>query len=147
MLTNINSIVTAIYGIVAIFISYTLLNALLSIFENQRNNFTRHAGVTLADLFIFLDPTRVWWMAIAFTLVASFLATIFTESWVMGSMAGIVAMFLPRKFLAFLRARREQKNMTTLGEGGVLCVRDLAWHRLWSYWSAKPKERCRKNLI
>ena len=31
--------------------------------EKQRTQFTRHAGATLADLFVFLDPKQVWWMA------------------------------------------------------------------------------------
>ena len=31
--------------------------------EKQRTQFTRHASATLADLFVFLDPKQVWWMA------------------------------------------------------------------------------------
>ena len=31
--------------------------------EKQRTKFTRHAGATFSDLFVFLDPKHIWWMA------------------------------------------------------------------------------------
>ena len=87
-----------------VYILATLLQAQL---EKRRASFTQHAGATLADLFVFLDPKKVWWMALVFTVLVGLVVNLMTETWVVGLMAGVVAMFIPRRALAFMRARRE----------------------------------------
>jgi tight adherence protein B len=84
--------------------------------DKQRAQFTRHAGATLADLFVFSDPKRVWWMALGFTLLVGLLVTALT-SWVVGLGAGVISMFIPRKLLAWMRARREMAFVTQLPDG------------------------------
>lgn len=89
---------------ITMFIVFGLLNTAI---QNSRAGFTQHAGATLADLFVFLDPKKVWWMALGFTLLVGLVVTVVAETWIVGLMAGVVAMFIPRRALAFMRARRE----------------------------------------
>lgn len=99
--------VEAFVALAAFLVVYILVAALQAQLERYRASFTQHAGTTLADLFVFLDPKKVWWMALGFTLLVGLVVTLVAETWIVGLMAGVVAMFIPRRALAFMRARRE----------------------------------------
>ena len=46
--------------------AFVIARLALGAVEKQRTQFTRHAGAKPADLFVFLDPKQMWWMAILF---------------------------------------------------------------------------------
>jgi tight adherence protein B len=94
----------AVATTIIMFIVFGLLNKAI---QSSRAGFTQHAGATLADLFVFLDPKKVWWMALGFTVFVGFAVTIVTGAWVVGLIAGVIAIFIPRRALDFLRTRRE----------------------------------------
>ena len=96
------------------FAAFIVFRVIYDAVDKQRTSFTRHAGATLSDLFVFLDPQQVWWMAFGFTIFVGLLVTFLTNSWIVGLGAGVIAIFIPRKILAFLRTKREQRFVTQL---------------------------------
>jgi len=96
---------------IIMFIVFGLLNKVI---QNSRAGFTQHAGATLADLFVFLDPKKIWWMALGFTIFVGLAVTLIAGNWVIGLMAGVIAIFIPRRVLAFLRIRREHNFVMQL---------------------------------
>lgn len=104
----------AFLAIAVFLLVYILATLLQTQLEKRRASFTQHAGATLADLFVFLDPKKVWWMALGFTVFVGLVVTIVTDAWVVGLIAGVIAMFIPRRALAFLRIRREHNFVMQL---------------------------------
>lgn len=109
--TSLSSVLIALIGAI---IAYLVFNSVFQRVEQTKAQFTQHAGATLADLFVFMDPKRVWWMALAFTVFSGFAVTVLTNNWGFGIVTGIVAMFLPKRVLAYMRSRREMRFVSQL---------------------------------
>jgi len=103
-------LVALLVGAVSLF----AIRAADNTFTRVRESFTYRTSATLTDLFFFIDPKRIWWMASCFTLCVAMVVGVLTDSAALAFIAGVVATFLPRKALAFLRARRERTFLNQL---------------------------------
>src|SRR5262249_25097027 len=71
-----------------------------------RQLFTERANVSLRELFLFVDPVRLWIANLALTLLAAPLAWLVSGSWVPAAVVAVAVALGPRFALGMLRRRR-----------------------------------------
>lgn len=71
-----------------------------------RRLFTERTNISLRELFLFVDPARLFFINLALILLSAVLCWAVTQSWPMALVAAAVAAFLPRLVLGWLRQRR-----------------------------------------
>tara|TARA_R110002110_G_scaffold370017_3_gene580017 strand:+ start:389 stop:1237 length:849 start_codon:yes stop_codon:yes gene_type:complete len=77
--------------------------------NQYRDGFIRNANTTLGDMFIFIDPDKLFLINII-TLIVSFIAVwVITDAWVIALMVSLVLAYSPRFLYNFLRQRRQNK--------------------------------------
>jgi tight adherence protein B len=95
----------------AIAISVALL--IWSVFEigvtgltRYRESFTQRANFRLRELFLFIDPSRLFALNVSFLVISAAITWVITQSWVLCLMACIVVALLPRMTLRYMRQKR-----------------------------------------
>lgn len=71
-----------------------------------RRLFTERTGVSLRELFLFIDPARLFWLNVALVLMAGVLGWVLTQSPFSAAAAAVAALLMPRLLLRWLRFRR-----------------------------------------
>ena len=71
-----------------------------------RERFTRETGFHLRELFLFVDPARLYVLNLALTLLGALAAWLLSASLLMALVAAIVLALTPRGVLRWLRKRR-----------------------------------------
>jgi len=77
--------------------------------QRYRQVYTQEAGVRLGELFLFVDPSQVWFAAVLCATGASLLAWAATQSALAAVVAAVLALRAPGRLVAGLRARRLQR--------------------------------------
>ena len=75
----------------------------------QKDSLAEHASTTLADMFIFLDPQKMFRYSVALILGLPIVVWVATENPVFAGTALIVAYVLPKYYVSFLQKRRLKK--------------------------------------
>jgi tight adherence protein B len=74
-----------------------------------RKVFTENAQFNLRELFLFIDPSRVYMLNIAAVILAAVIAGMLTRSIIIALIAAIIVALMPRFILRFLLQRRLDK--------------------------------------
>lgn len=77
--------------------------------QRYRARYTHDAGITLGELFLFIDSVRLWWWAITLAILLGGLAFGLTSSLIAAGMAATIAMRLPLLLVTYWRRRRLAK--------------------------------------
>lgn len=95
----------------AIAISVALL--IWSIFEigvtgltRYRESFTQKANFRLRELFLFVDPSRLYALNVSLLIISAAITWVITQSWVLCLMACVAIALLPRMTLRHMRQKR-----------------------------------------
>lgn len=81
-----------------------------------RENFMHQARLNLADMFLFMDTTQLFWFNVAVLLVVPAAILLATGSLLFAVPAVVVLFFAPRKIYLWLRRRRLEKIQEQLPE-------------------------------
>lgn len=98
----------------------TFLLAVLSIqyintgAKRYRENFTEAAEVNMADMFIFIDPAKLYVANIICLFLVLFLVWIFTEAWVIAIIAAGLGSRVPSWLYRFFKKRRQTLFLSEL---------------------------------
>ncbi|MBO1110629.1 type II secretion system F family protein [Bordetella petrii] len=74
--------------------------------QRYRQVYTHEAGITLSEVFLFIDPAQLWLGAMLLAAVAGLAAFAASGSALLGSLAAVLAARLPRHMVGRLRGRR-----------------------------------------
>ncbi|OZI57806.1 type II secretion system F family protein [Bordetella genomosp. 1] len=77
--------------------------------QQYRATYTRSAGLGLAELFLFIDPARLFGVALLLAALSALLVLILTGDAMMAMAGGAIAVQVPHRLLRRLRARRVQR--------------------------------------
>ena len=104
-----NTIVVSATAAVAIAITL-LVWSLFDIGTNglarYRRLFTERTNVNLRELFLFIEPERLFMLNLSLMLLVGVAAWLFTGSWFLAALALVISALVPRFVLRFLRRRR-----------------------------------------
>lgn len=79
--------------------------------------FTQQARFNLADMFMFMDPRRLFAMNIAGLVILPLLVWLLTDNPVLAFVVLLLLLFVPRKVYAWMRQRRIEKIQNQLPDG------------------------------
>lgn len=74
--------------------------------QSYRGQFEQNANLRLREMFLFMDPARLFALHFSFILLALMLVWVSTRSWVLAGIVMVCAFFIPRLVLAWMRHRR-----------------------------------------
>lgn len=94
---------TLLAAFMAIWLSLRAVGALLA---RQKSSLETSADTTLADMFIFLDPARMFYYNVAALLVLPTLVWLFTNNPVFVVFSAIGTLVLPKMYIKKLRSKR-----------------------------------------
>ncbi len=95
--------VALITAFMAIWIALQGVRALLA---RQRSELETSSKTTLADMFIFIDPTKLFYYNVAALIVVPTFVWLFTGNPVFVTGAAIAALVLPKYYIVMLKSRR-----------------------------------------
>ncbi|MGE8656936.1 MAG: type II secretion system F family protein [Achromobacter sp.] len=75
----------------------------------HRERYAREAGSRLEELFVFVEPARLWAGAVALAALAAALTLMATSSGVAAALAGVAAWRVPRRLVKALHRRRVRR--------------------------------------
>lgn len=90
----------------AIVTAWLLYQAVQGYLQKQRANFEHTAATTLADMFIFLDPQKLFRYNVAITVIVPPLVWLLFGNPVFAAGALVASVLLPKWYVGFLSARR-----------------------------------------
>lgn len=100
------SIVLAVVAVTVALLVWALVDIGTRVLQAWRERFTRETGFHLRELFLFIDPVRLYVLNIALTLLGAVAAWLLTGSVVIALAVAIVLTLSPSAVLRWLRARR-----------------------------------------
>jgi len=74
------------------------------------------AETSLAEMFIFVDPKKLWTTSLVLSFILPLMVYAYAESPIMAALAFIVSLLLPSKVVAFLKKKRQAKFEKQLPE-------------------------------
>jgi tight adherence protein B len=116
--------------IVAVFILIILAMSLLVLgayrfLSDYRSQFTENAKISLEDMFVFIDPNKVFMGSIALVLVIPALIWIFSGSPVLAVLSAFFVVAAPRMLQQWLIARRKYKIIEQLPDAMYMLAGSL----------------------
>ncbi len=102
-------IITVVLASSISLLAWVVIDAMAGGFEKYKTGFKRSAGARLDEMFMFLDPQRLFAINLAIILSVSVVVWIITRSWVPSAIALVVCALAPRWLWNFLRKRRMHK--------------------------------------
>jgi tight adherence protein B len=116
--------------IVAVFILIILAMSLLvfgayRFLSDYRSQFTENAKISLEDMFVFVDPNKVFMGSIALVLVIPVLIWIFSGSPVLAVLSAFFVVAAPRMLQQWLIARRKYKIIEQLPDAMYMLAGSL----------------------
>lgn len=110
-------IAASLWGLTVGLLAWRLLHSSSDVMANYRATFTESASDNLSDMFVFIDPGRIFYFNVL-ALVLSFpLVWLLTGSVLIGIGAAVVVFLLPQWAYARLRRMRLQRFMIQLPDG------------------------------
>lgn len=104
-----NTIVVSVTAAVAIAITllvWSLFDIGTNGLSSYRRLFTERTNVNLRELFLFIEPERLFMLNLSLMLLVGVAAWLFTGSWFFAAFALVISALVPRFVLRFLRRRR-----------------------------------------
>lgn len=104
-----NTIVVSVTAAVAIAITllvWSLFDIGTNGLSSYRRLFTERTNVNLRELFLFIEPERLFVLNLSLMLLVGVAAWLFTGSWFLAAFALVISALVPRFVLRFLRRRR-----------------------------------------
>jgi tight adherence protein B len=86
-----------------------LLLIVRSAYQEYRETFTQTTKVTLEDMFLFIDPKKIFFVNVAVFLVAPVLVLLLTANLFLAVVVGIAALVFPRLAYSYMKKRRLEK--------------------------------------
>tara|TARA_R110001599_G_scaffold159052_2_gene346287 strand:- start:100750 stop:101601 length:852 start_codon:yes stop_codon:yes gene_type:complete len=90
----------------AFLIIWLVIQAGRSVLEKQRSELETSTKTTLADMFIFLDPTQIFYYNVAALVVLPTLVWLFTNNPVFVTFTAIATLILPKYYIKSMATRR-----------------------------------------
>lgn len=100
------AVVLAIIAVTIALLVWALVDIGTRLLQAWRERFTRETGFHLRELFLFVDPARLYVLNLALTLLGAIAAWMLTGSVLVALAAGVVLALSPSLVLRWLRARR-----------------------------------------
>ena len=102
---NLTLVLIVVAVTIAMFV-WALVDISGRLLQAWRERFTRETGFHLRELFLFVDPARLYVLNLALTLLGALAAWLLSASLLMALVAAIVLALTPRGVLRWLRKRR-----------------------------------------
>ena len=99
-------LILALGLLTAFVIIWLILQVVRSVLARQRSELETSTKTTLADMFIFLDPTQIFYYNVAALIILPTLVWLFTRNPVFVTFTAIVTLILPKLYIKRLAARR-----------------------------------------
>tara|TARA_R110001592_G_C13189889_1_gene752296 strand:+ start:8774 stop:9622 length:849 start_codon:yes stop_codon:yes gene_type:complete len=77
--------------------------------NQYRDEFKSHAHITLGEMFIFIDPEKLFIINIMILIVSFILTWFITDVWLIALIVSLVLAYSPRFLYNYLRRRRQKK--------------------------------------
>lgn len=100
--------------LVAAFVFYLLFSYLFKAANKYENKFTSVAGQSLAEIFIFIDPKKLFALNLLIIFVAFCITYIASGVLWLAAAVAVVVSLSPRKLLAYVKNRRENRFLLDL---------------------------------
>ena len=85
-----------------------LVYSLRGFFIEYKSGFTSNASVSLEEMFLFVDPQKLFFANILVVLIVPVLALLFTGKVIIAIVATVVAMIFPRLAYGYLKKKRQE---------------------------------------
>ena len=105
---NLELVLIVVAITIALFV-WALVDISGRLLQAWRERFTRETGFHLRELFLFIDPARLYVLNLALTLLGALTAWLLSGSLMIALMATIVLALTPRGVLRWLRTRRIER--------------------------------------
>lgn len=102
-----------------------LLQLLVSLYRGYQEHFTGMAKVSLEDMFLFVNPRKLFYSNFAAALIAPLVVWIALDSPVPAVLTGILVMFAPRYCYRWLHDRRMQRFAEQLPDAMTMIAGSL----------------------
>ena len=102
---NLELVLIVVAITIALFV-WALVDISGRLLQAWRERFTRETGFHLRELFLFVDPARLYVLNLALTVLCALAAWLLSASLLMALVAAIVLVLTPRGVLRWLRKRR-----------------------------------------
>ena len=103
-----------------IYIAALLINLAIYQFRNilgaRKAQIQGVAEISLAEMFIFVDPKKLWTMTLVMSFILPLMVYAYAESTFMAILAIIISLLLPSKVVSFLKKKRHDKFEKQLPE-------------------------------
>jgi tight adherence protein B len=97
---------TVAVAIAATLLAWSLFDILTNGLARYRQVFTERTHFSLREMFLFIEPSRLFMINLAVMLIAAVLVLVLTGSLLLMVLAIVAVAFLPRMLLAWMRRRR-----------------------------------------
>lgn len=119
------TLITLVFFVSAALFVYVVVELGSSALELHRQRFTQRANTHLRDMFLFLDPRRLYAANLAVVAMAAVVAFVFTGSLFMVVLVAGVAFFAPQLSWKWLRKRRMRQIEQQLPDALLLLAGGL----------------------
>ena len=104
---NLN-LVIGVGGSAAIFILWTAFQLIGRLLSRQRDSIEEHAETSLQDMFIFIDPTKLFYINVAALFIVPSVLWFLFQNPLVSVAAAVLIIVLPKLMVGMLRKRRLQ---------------------------------------
>jgi len=113
-----------------VFLTAALLGSLIarnaaSFMQSYRTAFTEQARFNLADMFLFIDPTRLFYFNVGAVILIPLLVWVLSRNPVVAIAIFVLILILPRKIYTWLRERRVLKIQSQLPDGLMMIASSM----------------------
>lgn len=109
-------LVSLLFAAVVVILAISVRAAFSRAITDYRARFTEEARASLSDLFLFVDPERLFRINLVLMLVVASLVWLLVGNWVPALILGVLMYFVPRVIYSTLRTRRMETFITQLPE-------------------------------
>jgi len=115
---------------VTVFLTVAILGSLIarnaaSFMQSYRTAFTEQARFNLADMFLFIDPTRLFYFNVGAVILIPLLVWVLSRNPVVAIAIFVLILILPRKIYTWLRERRVLKIQSQLPDGLMMIASSM----------------------
>lgn len=115
---------------VTVFLTVAILGSVIarnaaSFMQSYRTAFTEQARFNLADMFLFIDPTRLFYFNVGAVILIPLLVWVLSRNPVVAIAFFVLILILPRKIYTWLRERRVLKIQSQLPDGLMMIASSM----------------------
>ncbi len=108
-MNNIGLILAAVGLLTAFTVIWLVMQGMRAVLARQRSELETSTRTTLADMFIFLDPTKIFYYNVAALIALPTLVWIITDNPVLVTFTAIATLILPKYYIKTLVTRRMKR--------------------------------------